>query len=322
MKSFAAAAAVLAAIAVAAPSNAQVVGLGTNPQGTLYYTMGVALAKVIAEKANIQIRVQPIGGTSQLMPQLERGEIEFGIFSAIDMTDGYAGKGSYPGKPVQGVRSVAVLGPLYFTFFVRNDNPAKTVADTKGQKLPTEFPAGLVVLRAIKGLIASEGYTLNDYVQQPVANLAQAADAFKSGRVDLGALPVGAGALRELDAEVKGGIRHVPIRNTPEALARMRKEVEVSYISVISPSPAYVGVRAPTAVMTFDIYLATFKDAKPELVEKVVAALHDHKDDLVAAFAGFRSFDPNQMAKDFTVPYHPGAVSYYTGKGSWPPKKM
>ena len=126
MKSFAVAAAVLAATAGAAPSNAQVIGLGTNPQGTLYYTMGVALAKVIAEKANIQMRVQPIGGTSQLMPQLERGEIEFGIFSAIDMTDGYAGKGSYPGKPVQGMRSVAVLGPLYFTFFVRNDNPAKT----------------------------------------------------------------------------------------------------------------------------------------------------------------------------------------------------
>jgi TRAP transporter TAXI family solute receptor len=320
MKSLAAVA-FAAVVAAAAPSSAQVVGLGTNPQGSLYYTMGVALAKVIAEKAGIQMRVQPIGGTSQLMPQLERGEIEFGIFSAIDMTDGYEGKGSYPGKPVQGLRAVGVLGPLYFTFFVRSDNPARTIAETKGQKVPTEFPAGLVVLRAIKGLIASEGYTLDDYVQQPVANLAQAATAFKEGRVDLGALPVGAGAVRELDAEVRGGIRHVPMRNTPDALARMRREVAVSYISVINPSPAYVGVREPTAVMTFDIYLATSKDTKPALVEKVVAAVHDHKDDLVAAFAGFRTFDPRQMAKDFPVPYHPGAIAYYTAKGSWPPKK-
>ena len=62
MKSLAAIA-IGAAITVAAPSNAQVIGLGTNPQGTLYYTMGVALAKVIAEKANLQMRVQPIGGT-------------------------------------------------------------------------------------------------------------------------------------------------------------------------------------------------------------------------------------------------------------------
>src|SRR3970282_2270058 len=113
MKSVAPAAVVAAAIAVAAPSNAQVVGLGTNPQGTLYYSMGVAVAKVVTEKSGIQMRVQPIGGTSQLMPQIERGEIEFGIFSAIDMTDGYEGKGSYPGKPGQGLRAVAVPGPLY-----------------------------------------------------------------------------------------------------------------------------------------------------------------------------------------------------------------
>lgn len=310
----------IAATALASPAAAQVVGLGTNPQGTLYYSMGVALAKVITEKTDIQMRVQPIGGTSQLMPQLERGEIEFGIFSAIDMTDGYEGKGSYPGKPVQGLRSVGVLGPLYFTFFVRNDNPARTVAATKGQKLPTEFPAGLVVFRAIKALIAAEGLTLNDYVQQPVANLAQAATAFKDGRVDLGALPVGAGVLRELDAEIKGGIRHVSMSNTPEALARMRKEVAVSYISVINPSPAYVGIREPTTVMTFDIYLATFKEAKPELVEKVAAAIRDNKEALVASFAGFRSFAPDAMAKEFPVPYHPGAIKYYTGKGAWPPK--
>lgn len=321
MKPTAAIIAILGA-ALAAPAAAQVVGLGTNPQGTLYYSMGVALAKVIAEKTDIQMRVQPVGGTSQLMPQLERGEIEFGIFSAIDMADGYEGKGSYPGKPVQGLRAVGVVGPLYFTFFVRNDNPARTLAETKGQKLPTEFPAGLVVLRSIKGLIASAGYTLNDYVQQPVANLAQAADAFRTGRVDLGALPIGAGALREIDAEVKGGIRHVPMPNTPEALARMRKEVAVSYISVINPSPAYVGVREPTAVMTFDIYLATYKEAQPDLVAKVAAAVHDHKDELVAAFPGFRSFEPDQMAKDFPVPYHPAAIRYYTDKGKWPPAKM
>ena len=321
MKSFATLIAVAAA-ALAMPAAAQVVGLGTNPQGTLYYSMGVALAKVVTEKTGIQMRVQPIGGTSQLMPQLERGEIEFGIFSAIDMTDGYEGKGSYPGKPVQGLRSVGVLGPLYFTFFVKNDNPAKTVAETKGQKLPTEFPAGLVVYRAIKGLIASAGYTVADYIQQPVGSLAQAATAFREGRVDLGALPIAAAAIRELDAETKGGVRHVPMSDKPEAAARMRKEVEVAYTTLLKPSPAYVGVREPTMVMTFDIYLATFKEANAELVQKIVAALHDNKDELVAAFPGYRSFDPGQMAKDFPVPYHPGAQKFYADRGKWPPKKM
>jgi TRAP transporter TAXI family solute receptor len=305
-------------IAGAGPAAAQVVGLGTNPQGTLFYNMGAAIAKVVTEKAGLQTRVLPIGGTSQLMPQIGSGETEFGLFSAIDMIDGYEGKGSYPEKPVQNLRAVAALGPLYFSLFVRNDSPAKTLADTKGMRLPSGFPAALVVLRATKGLLANPGYTMNDYVQQPVANLSQASEAFKNGRVDIGVSSIGAAALRELNQEVSGGIRYLPISDEPGAIARMQKEVPVSYPVLLRPAPAYVGVREPITVMAFDIYLATRDATPPDLVAKFAATLHANKDDLVASFPGFRSFEPGQMAKEFPVPYHPGATRFYAEKGQRP----
>ena len=312
--------ALILAVTVSGTTHAQVVGLGTNPQGTLTYTMGVALAKVIADKTGLQMRVQPIGGTSQLMPQIDRGEIEFGMFSAIDMVDGYEGKGSYPGKPVQSLRAVAVLGPIYYSFFVRNDSPARAVADTKGLRVPSEFPAALVVLRSTKGLMASAGYAYADYVPQPVANLQQAGNEFRAGRVDLGVLPVGAAVVREINQEVSGGIRYLPMSDAPDAIARMKKEVAVAYTTKLQPAPHIVGIREPTTIMTFDVYLATAASTNPALIETVVAALYDNRDALIEAFPGYRDFGPDKMAKVFPVPYHPGAIKAYTAKGAWPPK--
>ena len=308
------------AAALTVPAQAQVVGLGTNPQGTLTYTMGIALAKVVADKTNLQMRVQPIGGTSQLMPQIDRGEIEFGMFSAIDMTDGFEGRGSYPGKPVQSLRAVAVLGSIYYSFFVRNDSPARSVADTKGMRVPSEFPAALVVLRSTKALMASAGYSYADYIAQPVANLQQAGTEFRNGRVDLGTLPVGAAVVREINQEVAGGVRYLGISDAPDAVARMKKEVEVTYLAKLEPAPHLVGIREPITIMAFDVYLATSAAVNPELVEKVVAALYDSREALIAAFSGYRDFRPSEMAKVFPVPFHPGAITAYTAKGVWPPK--
>jgi TRAP-type uncharacterized transport system substrate-binding protein len=56
------------------------------------------------------------------------------------------------------------------------------------------------------------------------------------------------------------------------------------------------------------------------LVEKVVVALYESRDALIAAFSGYRDFRPSEMAKEFPVPYHSGAIKAYSGKTAWPPK--
>ena len=313
---------IVATLALALPASAQqVIGLVTNPQGTLTYLLGIALAKVANDKAGIIIRHQPSGGTSQMMPQLDSGEFEFAMFSAIDMIDGYEGAGSYPGKPARNLRAVAVIGQFYFSFFVRNDSPARTLLDTKGLRIPSEFPAARVVVRSTDAYLASANLSFADYVQQPVGNLQQGANEFKNGRVDLGVLPVGAGATIELNATIPGGIRYISMPDSAEAVARMQKVVPVVYPSVLHPASQYPGVRDATTVMTYDIYLAASSHAPDDLVYKMVAAMHDNCDDLVATFAGFRDYRPDEAAKNFPVPYHPGAIRFYTEKGLWPPKK-
>jgi TRAP-type uncharacterized transport system substrate-binding protein len=57
-----------------------------------------------------------------------------------------------------------------------------------------------------------------------------------------------------------------------------------------------------------------------DLVYNIVKTLHDNKEDLVKGAPVFRGFDPKGMTEEIGVPWHPGAIKYYTEIGQWPPK--
>ncbi|MBI2319246.1 MAG: hypothetical protein HYY28_00225 [Betaproteobacteria bacterium] len=45
---------------IPAAASAQIVGVATNPQGSLYYSVGSAAASVIQQKGGLTARVQPM----------------------------------------------------------------------------------------------------------------------------------------------------------------------------------------------------------------------------------------------------------------------
>ncbi|MGE0746425.1 MAG: TAXI family TRAP transporter solute-binding subunit [Rhodospirillales bacterium] len=316
----AAAAAALLAAAPAAAQQAPEIGIATSPQGTLFYSIATAVAKVVTGDGKVRALIQPYGGGSQWLPLLNRGEIGMGMASAIDSDDAGRGVGTYAGNPHPNVRVGGAMASLQFTMFVKDELPAKTVADLKGMRIPAEYPSALVVVRAMTAYIAAAGMTFADFTPVPTSTLAQNAADFKTGKVDIGTLPVGAGAVTELNASVKGGIRYLNMDDSPAALARMHKVLPYVYTQVLTPSPARVGIREPITVMAYDTWILLSKDLPDATVYEIVKSVHAGKDALSAAFPWFRAFDPAKMAKKFTVEYHPGAVKYFTEQGQWPPK--
>lgn len=76
-------------LCTATTANAQVVGVATNPQGTLYYSAGAAVAGVLLQKGGMTACVQPTSGSSGYEPLVNRGEVEFGLTNAIDVVNAY-----------------------------------------------------------------------------------------------------------------------------------------------------------------------------------------------------------------------------------------
>lgn len=313
-----AAAAALAAVPLAA--HAQQLGIGTMGQGTAGYAMGAAIAKVLAEKAKLQARVQPSSGTSAYIPLIDSGEIDIGVANIIESKEALTGTGAFAGRKQANIRVIAVLFPFRSGFFVRKESPMRSVADLKGKRIPYGYTAQVTLKSVTDGFLANAGLSAADVKTVLVPNVIRGADEFISGRADAGFFALGAGKVAEANASV-GGIRFLDMDDSPAAVARMQKVLPEAYIVKVDPGPAFAGVLAPTRLMAYDYILLAGKHVRNEVVAKIVETLAANKAALIENFAGYRGFDPANMAKKLPVEYHAGAIAAYTKLGAWPPKR-
>ena len=87
---------------------AEPLGIGTSGQGAATYSMGSAIAKVAAEKAGLQIRVQPHGGTGKVVPLVNAGRLDLGLANILEVTNAVKGRGPFKGRPNPNLKLVGV----------------------------------------------------------------------------------------------------------------------------------------------------------------------------------------------------------------------
>lgn len=308
-----------AAALVASTAIAQTVGIGATKRG---YTSqaSAAISKVISQKTEIQMRVQPYGGSSAYVPLVSGGKLEFGLANEIETASAVRGTGIYKGRPQPELLIAALLQPFRVAIYTRKDSKIRTVKDLKGKRVPSGWVSQKIIGILMKGELANAGLTYDDVKKVPTPNVVGGANDFAAGKSDVFFFVFGAGKVKETNARV-GGIRVVGIDPSAAAVARMRKHVPPSYALLVKPSKANVGVDKPVHVMAYDYLMLTNGKVSSDIVYKVVKTMHDNKKGLVSAFRGMRLFSPSHMTKIIPgVKYHPGAIKYYKETGQWPPK--
>ena len=70
------------------PAQAQTRGFGTMNPGTLSNNIGSAIAKLMVEKLKIEARIQPHRGTTDYVPLINSGELDFGISNSPELISG------------------------------------------------------------------------------------------------------------------------------------------------------------------------------------------------------------------------------------------
>jgi TRAP transporter TAXI family solute receptor len=303
----------LTALAATA-AQAQVLGFGTAPQGSIGYNMGSAIAKVMAETANLQSRVQPYSGSSAILPLVNSGELDLTVCNVLEAQEAANGEGPYNGRKQPNVRVLAVIFPLTSSIFVRKESPIKSIADLKGKRIPYGFTAQVTLERIVSAILATGGLTSKDVVPVLVPNVIRGADDFVEGKIDGGFFAVGAAKVTEVDKAV-GGIRYLPVSDDPAAVAAMQKIMPYAYVKVVNPSPAFAGVVGPTKLMAYDYLVVAGAHVKDDVVYRVAKAMYENKPKLVESLRAFGGFNPDDMHKTMPAPFHPGAVKYYQEKG-------
>jgi hypothetical protein len=310
----------VAAALLAQPAGAQVYAMGANPQGSLFFQASAAIAKVASDKLKVQIRVQPMAGSSTYIPLINTGEVDFGLTNVDDTLNSVRGTGNFAGKPNPNLRVTAVMFPLTLGLVVPADSPIKSLRDVRGMRLGSGY-LGQTTGRVLQdALLASVGLTMADVRPVPVVNLFQGVEAMGKGTVDAAVVGPGIAQVQQANVDLasRGGVRFVSVETSPQAVAAMRNFLPVRILR-LQPAPHLVGVTAPTDFMTYSIYFTTHAKMPDDVVYKMVKMLHESYDDLVKITPVLNRFDPKNMTEKVDVQWHPGAIKFYTELGQWPP---
>jgi TRAP transporter TAXI family solute receptor len=300
--------------AVCGTAQAQTLGIGTAPQGSIGYNMGSAIARALQETEKIQSRVQPYSGSSAVFPLVNSGEMDLTVGNTLEAQEAAAGEGPYSGRKHANLRIVAVIFPIQVGLFVRKDSPIKSIADLKGKRVPYGYTAQLTVKRIIDAILANGGLDHSDIRTALVPNVIRGADDFAEGKADAGFFAIGAAKVSEVDKST-GGIRFLPFSDDPKAVERMKKHFQYAYISEAKPGPAFAGLVGPTKLMAYDYLVLAGAHVKDDIAYRIAKTLHEQKPKLVESLRAFEGFDVRTMHKPMPAPFHPGALKFYKERG-------
>jgi TRAP transporter TAXI family solute receptor len=295
--------------------------IGTSPQGSLAFATGNALSKVVDAKAGLTLRTRATGGSSTVVPQINRGQIDFGLSNALETGQGYVGKGPFEGRPQKNLLVASTLYPLQTAYAVANDSKIRKLQDAKGMRIPTKFTSQTTFTTLTDALLASAGLRVSEFEGVPVSNYIKGGDFLAQGKVDLAIVAPGSGGSRKQHAELRnrGGMRFISIGEDIDA---MRKHFREAYPRTLKADKSIPGLVEDITLMAYPFYVVTGKHVPEDVIYKIVKVMHENKDELTKAFAPFRNFDPKDQARPHSsVSFHPGAIKYYKEIGIWQGQK-
>ena len=299
-------------VITAGAAGAQPVTIATNPQGSLAYASGAAIAKAITNSTDMQARVVPQGGPSSTIPIMLDGEFDFVFATAVEANFAYKGEEDYS-QPAKTLRIAANLFPLRFGLAVRADSGIRTVADLKGKRVAAGLQQQRNLGAALETYLAAAGLSYDDVVPVMAPSGPKGIDDFVAGNADAAIFSLGSGAMKEADASV-GGIRYLPFPPGAVAETALAKLAGAKRMTV-EPNANLEGIDQPIEIIYSPFTILTSAKTDEKTVAALVRTLIDDKPELVGSVGAFAAIDAMTIGLDVGVPLHPATMKILAEKG-------
>lgn len=292
-------------------------GIGSTAQGSFAYTSAAAIAKTISEHSKLQMRVQPMTGSSVYLGLLDNGELPFAVNSAPDLALAYRGKEPFMHNP--NLRIIGAITRFDAAFIVRADSPYKTLEDAKGARLAGKYPSHLISLLFTTATLAANNDTEEDFKIIPVPNSGSSLQALKEDAVDIAFSTINNSGVRETAAAV-GGVRYLPVipDGDPEAIKRFQAEMPGS-VATTRKAGSVAGVEQDMTAMGWDLYFTTGAPTDADMVYVATKTFWEEIDSIRGAHKILEASLTRDyfLQKEFDIPYHEGAVRFFKEIGVW-----
>ncbi len=296
----------------------KMLSLGTHGVGSIVNTMGTGLATVLSSGLSMEVKAIATTGPVEWLPMLNTNEMDLGVLSNWDAQMGREGKSSY--DPISGGKGFPLMlitsgHRSINSLLVAEDSGIRKASEVKGKRYVGTIAGSPGITAQGNAFLANQGLTSKDVKMITVPKIGDAVKSLIEGRADVAQVSQGMGVTAELDS-IKGA-RFLSMDNSPEAVRRTQEAYPCEIVKV-SPAKGLVGIKEETYMMSYPFYLAGREGLPESMVYNIVKVLWDKNKDLNAINKNLEDWTPeNFIDKNFTIPYHPGAVKFYKEKGLW-----
>jgi TRAP transporter TAXI family solute receptor len=188
------------------------------------------------------------------------------------------------------------------------------MSDLKGKRVSTGSPGSATEVMAFR-LIEAAGLDKDKDMRRERLGVAESVNALKDRKIDaffwVGGLPTA--AVTDLGATPNVKIKLI---DHADAVDKMNAKYSNLYTTGVIPAKMYPGQDKDNAIAVVQNILIANAKMADKVAYDIVKTFIERRDELVAVHAEAESITlENQSPKNSPIPWHPGAVKYFSEKG-------
>src|SRR5947208_10483963 len=295
-------------------AQAQNLSIATGGTGGVYYPLGGGMAAVLSRYVpGMQATAEVTGGSVANLQLIGTGKPYLGMTMADATLDAYKGQDKFTGKPVP-VRTLMVMYPNRMHVVSIEGAGVNKIADLKGKRVSTGSGGSATEVMAFR-VIEAAGLDKDRDLRRERLGVAESVNAIKDRKIDaffwVGGLPTAA----VTDLANTPGVK-IKLIDHADVVPAMNKKHGNLYINDVISKDVYRGMDKDNHIATVNNLLVAHESMDEKTAYDIVKAVFDHKEELVRLHKEAGEFKlENQKKAASPIPWHPGAVKYYSEKG-------
>src|SRR5215475_6675125 len=311
---FIAAALALAAVTVEAQQKSVRLSIATGGTGGVYYPLGGGLADILSKHVpGMQATAEVTGGSVDNLKLIGSGK-PYIAFSMTDAAqDALKGEDKFKGNKVP-LKTLAILYPNRMHVVTIEGTGISKMADLKGKRVSTGSPGSATEVMGFR-LIEAAGLNKDKDMRRERLGVAESVNALKDRKIDaffwVGGLPTS--AVTDLGATPNVKIKLI---DHADLVDKMNAKYNNLYTGGVIPAKTYPGQDQDNSIAVVQNILVANAKMPDKVAYDIVKTFIEKRDELAIVHAEAKSITlENQSMKNSPVPWHPGALKYFTEQG-------
>ena len=290
------------------------IAIATGGTGGVYYPLGGGMANVLSKHVKgVQATARVTGGSVDNLRLIHSGQSEVALVMVDAALDAYKGQDKFKGSPVD-VRTLMILYPNRMHVVSVEGTGVTKMSDLKGKRVSTGSPGSATEVMAFR-VIEAAGLDRDKDMRRERLGVAESVNALKDRRIDaffwVGGLPTAA----VTDLGATPGVKIAMIDHA-DVVENMNKKYGGIYSTGVIPAKTYPGQTKDNAIAVVQNILVANAKMPDEVAYNIVKTFIEKRDELIAVHREAESITlENQLRKNTTIPWHPGAERYFKERG-------